>query len=153
MHLIGFHRNSKRETEARSRRIRTKEADRVWMLKDARVTKPCVPVSVVSTPAAPCMYYYGVYNRCGSTRRQRTSITSSNPGHCRRIRPPPICQQQRRWTVYINGLTLGPSQMGQPPKDYIASARCLLSPGSYLYFTQLDNVNMIFESINGILFN
>lgn len=30
--------------------------------------------------------------------------------------------------MYINGLTLGPSQMGQPPRnDYVASARCLLA--------------------------
>lgn len=43
--------------------------------------------------------------------------------------------------------------MGQPPKDYIASARCLLSPGSYLYFTQLDNVNMIFELMEFFLIN
>jgi len=55
--------------------------------------------------SALCTYHYNVCGLARSTRQQRTSITSSNPGHRRQIRPPPICQQSRH-SVSINSLAL-----------------------------------------------
>lgn len=69
-------------------------------------TKPNAVLAVTTSPVGiVCTYHYNVYGLVESTRRQRTSITSSNLGHRRQIRPPPICQQSRH-SVSINSWAL-----------------------------------------------
>jgi len=75
-------------------------------------TKPNAVLAVTTSPVGiVCTYHYNVYGLVESTRRQRTSITSSNLGHRRQIRPPPIYQQSRH-SVSINSLALWLRRVG-----------------------------------------
>lgn len=83
--------------------------------------------------SALCTYHYNVCGLVRSTRRQRTSITSSNPGHRRQIRPPPICQQSRH-SVSINSSALWLRQGGLlPSRERIRRASDLILDSALLF--------------------